>query len=98
MAHGSSGHGGHGGALKEFFVALGLDADAASFASAQSVVDALEKGLEKLVEVAKEIPEKFAEMILSTGEYAHAVERVTEITGQASETVQELAYVSKLAG
>lgn len=98
MAHGHGGGGGAGGALQEFFLSLGLDADGASFAAAELVVKGLEKALEFVVEVAKEIPKEFAEMIVSTAEYSHAVEHASEMTGRSTDSIQEMGYASRLAG
>jgi hypothetical protein len=101
MAHGSSGHGGGhgaGGALKEFFLALGLDADAASFASAEAAVHALEKGLELAYEAAEKLADAFVESVISTAEYSHATEHASEVTGLATDTIQELGAVSRIAG
>lgn len=89
---------GSSGALEEFFVALGLSADSAAFGAAQLMVDGLEKGLELLVEVAGEAIDKFAESIVQTAEYAHGVEHAAEMTGRSTDSIQELAYVSTLAG
>jgi hypothetical protein len=98
MAHAAGGHGGGGGALKEFFIALGLDSDASSFASAQAAVDTLEKGLDLAFEAAEKLFEGFVEAVEGTAEYAHAVEHAAEKTGLATDTIQQLAYVSEQAG
>lgn len=98
MAHGHGGGGGAGGALQEFFLSLGLDADGASFAAAELMVKGLEKALELVIDIAKEIPKEFAEMIVSTAEYSHAVEHASEMTGRSTESIQEMSYASQLAG
>lgn len=87
-----------GEALKEFFVSLGLDADASSFASAQSMVDLLEKGLQKLVEWAMKAAQAFTDAVLGTAAYGSQLDDASKKTGLTTQQLQEFAYVSQLAG
>lgn len=87
-----------GGALKDFFIALGLDADAASWAAAESAVHGLEKALEVLVELAKEVAEVLAESVIGTAEYANELEDASERTGITTTELQHFAYQAKMAG
>lgn len=87
-----------GNAIKEFFVSLGLDHEAAEWAEAFEAVEGLNELLEKLVETVEEVAEQLVESVVETGEYAHALEALSARTGQSTTALQEWEFVSKMAG
>lgn len=95
MAH-EGGHGA-GGALKEFFLALGLDADSAAFASAEAMVLGLEKGLEVAFEAAEKLADIFVETIHETVEWGEELDYASKMLGQSTEALQLLDYEAKMA-
>lgn len=87
-----------GEALKEFFIVLGLDADASSFASAQSMVDLLEKGLQKMVEWAERAFSAFEDAVIGTAKYGSALDDASKKTGLTTQALEEFTYASQLSG
>lgn len=87
-----------GSALQEFFVALGLDADAAAFASAQTMVDGLEKALGRLVEWANRAADAVAGAVIDTAKYGSELDDTSKKTGFATQALEEYIYASKLVG
>jgi hypothetical protein len=84
--------------LRELFVSLGLEWDAAGFAEAIAAEKLLEKGAELLVEAFKEIPRFLGEAIVSTAEYAEQTENAALRTGLTVEAFQELSYAAATSG
>lgn len=83
--------------LRELFVALGLEVDEASFAKGQLAASLVEKGLEKLVDVAKEVVESFVENAKEALEYGDKIKKLSQSVGIASDALQELQYAGELA-
>src|SRR6266702_1650315 len=90
-------HGGKtvGSVLKEFFVSLGLDLEAQSFAKGQLAIDLLEKGLEKLKEGVEELIHAIPEMVDQISENAEHLELMSTETAPTTESLQELAYAGR---
>lgn len=89
--------GGNTSALKEFFLALGLDADAAAFAAAESMVHALEFALHKALEVAEKLADAFVETIASTIEWGDELQNASERLGIATTELQQLDFAARIA-
>jgi hypothetical protein len=86
------------GALQEFFISLGLDSDAASFASAEASVDALEKALEKLVEWAERAFEALIGAVEGTAKYGSQLDDASKKTGESTQALEEWTYIASLVG
>jgi hypothetical protein len=84
--------------IKELLLKLGLDIDSASFAEGHAVGEALEKGLEKVVDWAIEATEKFKELFVQTGELAHELEVMAQETGLSTDALQELQFAANMTG
>ena len=84
--------------LRELFVTLGLDYDAAGFAQATVAVELLEKAAEVLVDTLKAVPQFLAESVLATAEYGGALDDASKRTGVAAETLQELGFAAAQSG
>ncbi|MCC6178814.1 MAG: hypothetical protein WAZ94_15240 [Phycisphaerales bacterium] len=84
--------------LRELFVALGLDWDAAGFAQAQVATDALEKAAQLLVSAFQKVAETVAESVLQTAEFADNLSDAAVRTGASVEALQELGYAAGLSG
>lgn len=84
--------------LRQLFLTLGLDADEASFASAQSAVDLLEKGLELAAEAAKKLGEALVETVVGAVEYADKIGDAATKTGVTTTHLQELEYAAVQSG
>src|SRR5690348_994174 len=82
-----------GGVLAEFFIALGLDVNASSFAAGQIAVDLLKKGIRLLSDAVRSVPD-LAERAAS---YANDITDMSEATGIGVEKIQELAFAAKSA-
>jgi hypothetical protein len=87
------------GALKEFFVSLGLDSDAASWASAITMVD----GFEKLLGQARRracsrSARSSRHSVVETGKYGSELDDTSKKTGFATQALEEYTYAAKLAG
>lgn len=83
--------------LREFFVMLGLELDEASFAKGQLAAALVEKGLEKLVEIAKETVEEFVNMVKETAEAGHQIEELSKITGIGTDSLQDLMTAAEFS-
>ncbi len=84
--------------VKELFVKLGLDVDAASFAEGSLAAEALSKGLEAIVDIAQEVARGFVEMFAKTTEYAGQINDMSASIGVGTDALQELRYAAKLNG
>lgn len=84
--------------LRELAVKLGLDVDSASFAEGELMAKALEKGLELIVDVAKEVVEAFVDMAKESVVYADEIDKTAQAVGLTTTALQELIYVGGLAG
>jgi hypothetical protein len=83
--------------IRELFVRLGLDADAASFAEGFAAVELLKGGIEGLVDLVKETVVGFAEQIKKTAEAGDHMKKLAQSTGIGAETLQKLGYAADLA-
>lgn len=83
--------------LREILVKLGLDVDAQSFAKGELAAKAVEKGLEKIVDVAAELVRGFAENIKESIEYGNRLEKTSQSIGIATDALQELQYAAQLS-
>lgn len=84
--------------LRELFLTLGLDADEASFASAISTVDALEKMLELAAEAAVKLGEALVETVIGATEYADKIGDASTVTGVGVEQLQAFEYAAVQSG
>jgi hypothetical protein len=84
--------------LRELAVKLGLDVDESSFAAGELAAKAVEKGLEEIVEIAKEVVEAFVDMAKEAIEYAEEIDHTSQAIGLGIDALQEWLYVGKLAG
>jgi hypothetical protein len=85
-------------ALRELFVKLGLDFDKAGFAEAEVAVDALEKGLDLLVEGVEKVAEAFVEAVKSTAEYSEHIADAAIKTGLSTDTIQQWGAAVEVTG
>lgn len=84
--------------LRELFVTLGLEWDAAGFAQAELAVKGLEAGAKLLVEAFQLVAGAVADSITETAKYGGAVDDATKRTGLTAEALQEFGYAAGLAG
>ena len=84
--------------LRDLFLTLGLDADEAAFASAQSAVDALEKAAQLAVDAFKALGDYFVSAVKETAEYGSAIHDTAMKIGVGTDTLQELGYAAQLSG
>lgn len=84
--------------LRELFVTLGLEWDAAGFAQAELAVKGLEAGAKLLVEAFRLVAGAIAESVTETAKYGGAVDDATKRTGLSAEALQEFGYAAGLAG
>lgn len=80
--------------LRELFVHLGLDVDAASFASGQAAVEIVKASLGKLVEFGKDIIEHISDV----SEYGTKIREMSQITGIAADDLQRLGKAASSEG
>ncbi len=80
--------------LKELFVSLGLDVDAASFASGAAAVEIVKAGLGKLVEFGKEVIEHIA----GVAEYGAKIKEMAQVTGLSTDELQRLGKAAASEG
>jgi hypothetical protein len=83
--------------LRELLLKLGLDIDEAKFAKGHLAAELLEKGLERVVEIAKEAAEAFRENVMEVVEYGDRTRKAAQATGVNVEALQELQYAASLA-
>ena len=69
--------------VRELATRLGLDVNAASFAEGNALIEITKAGLSKLVDVVSETATRFVEMVKTTAESGHEIERMSQITGIA---------------
>lgn len=84
--------------LRELLLKLGLDIDEASIAKGQLAAALLEKGLEKVVEIAQETVHKFVELIEKTAESGVEIMELSKATGIATDTIQDLQTAAAFTG
>jgi hypothetical protein len=84
--------------LRELVMTLGLDVDTASFAAGQLAAEAVKKAFEGVVDVLKEIPKAYKEMLNSTAEAGHEADELSQRTGIAADTLQEFGYAAGFSG
>lgn len=84
--------------LREIFIALGLEWDAAGFAEALTAEKLLEKGAELLVAAVRAIPAALADAVEATTEYGSAVNDAHLATGIAVDTLQSFGFAAKQTG
>jgi len=84
--------------LRELFVAIGLEWDAAGFAQAQVATAVLEKAAQMLVAAFETVAETVAESVLQTAEFADNLSDAAVRTGASVEALQELGYAAGLSG
>jgi hypothetical protein len=77
--------------LRELFVRLGLDVDAQSFAKGNLAAEGVKIGLEKVVEVARELTATFIENIASSAEYGEKMLSLGASTGIGTKSLQQLS-------
>ena len=83
--------------LKELLLKLGLELDEAAFAKGQLAAELIKVGLEKVVEIGKEVVHTFVENIHATIEYGNRIEKTSQSIGIATDALQELQYAGKLS-
>lgn len=83
--------------LRELALKLGLDVDAQSFAKGELAAKLVEKGIEKLVDIAHEAAEAFAENVKEVIEYGDELNKASQASGIARDALQELRYAANLA-
>jgi hypothetical protein len=83
--------------ISEFFVKLGLDVNAQSFAKGQLAVEGLKLGLRAVVGVAREVTGFLKEAALGTAEYADTVDETAQSAGVTTDAIQELAYAGSFS-
>lgn len=84
--------------LRELALKLGLDLDAQSFAKGELAAKALEKGLEGIVDVAKEAVEFLVDVAKEAVFAADEIDKTSQAVGLTTAALQELTYVGGLAG
>lgn len=84
--------------LRELLLKLGLDVDEAKFAKGQIAASLLQAGLEKIVEVGKEMVSKFVEVVEETANAGHELEHLAQITGVGTEELQNLTAAATASG
>jgi hypothetical protein len=84
--------------IRELFAKLGLDVNAQSFAKGGLLVEAVKKGLEKLVEVADEAAHQFVEMVQGTAEAAEEIRALSQATGIGEQALQGLGRAADEEG
>ena len=77
---------------------MGLDTDAASFASGQAAVEGLKFGLGKLVAGAEAMIHKFVELVAGQAEAGKEIEETAQATGLSTKALQELRKVASASG
>lgn len=86
-----------GAVLKEFYIKLGLDADAASFASGTALVNLLEKGLDGLVDIVKDAAKAIPEWVKEVSEMGDHIDEAAQKAGVGRDELQELAYAGQFS-
>ncbi len=84
--------------LRELFIKLGLDADAASFAEGMTAVEGLKMGLNAIVDAAKAVVLGLVETVKNVAETGEHIHNLAQSTGIGAESLQRLGYVASLAG
>lgn len=84
--------------IRELFVKLGLDKDAASFAEGFATVELLKKGIETVEEMAVRAKEFLVEQVRMTAEAGEAARNLALQTGLSREAVQAYGDVAYLSG
>lgn len=84
--------------LQEFFVKLGLDVDAQSFARGALAVETLKLGLSAVVTVAEKVTHSLAHAVTSVVETADKIDELAQSTGISTDALQELAYAGSFSG
>ena len=77
---------------------MGLDTDAASFASGQAAVEGLKFGLGKLVSGAEAMIHKFVELVAGQAEAGKEIEETAQATGLSTKALQELRKAASASG
>ncbi len=83
--------------LTELFVKLGLDTDAASFASGQLAADALKGALGLVADAAKAAGKALVDLTLGTVKTADHIDEIAQSTGLSTDELQELAYAGSFS-
>lgn len=84
--------------LREIFAKLGLDVDAESFAKGELAAAAVEKALDKLVDMAKEAVATFVENIKATAEYGETIVDLAQQAGISTDKLQRLSKATAEEG
>jgi len=84
--------------IRQLFVSLGLEWDAAGFLQAELAMKALELGAQALVRGLQAVVTATAEAIVETAEYGAAVDDAAKRTGASREALQELGYAAQQSG
>lgn len=83
--------------LRELLLKLGLSVDEASFAKGELAAKAIEKGLDLVVDKAKELAAEFVENVKGVIEYGDQLNKAAQSSGIARTALQELRYAASLA-
>lgn len=83
--------------LRELLLKLGLTVDEASFAKGELAAKAAAKGLQVIVDVAKEAAYSILENVKATIEYADKLDETSQSLGIATDALQELQYVASFS-
>lgn len=84
--------------LRELAVKLGLDVDEASFTAGALAAEAIEKGLEAIVDVAKDVAKEFVSVVKESVELTERLELTSQSLGLTTDALQELTYAGSLTG
>lgn len=84
--------------LRELFLVLGLDADEAGFATAQTAVDALEGALGLARDAVIALGHELVSSVTETAEYAGAVGDMATATGTGVEWLQAMEFAAVQSG
>lgn len=86
-----------GESIKSFFVALGLDVNAASFATGMAAVEGLKFALRSMANVAMGAFRVLKEGLLETIEEADNLDELSMTIGVSTDALQELAYAGSFS-
>lgn len=84
--------------LRELFVRLGLDVNAASFATGEVAAKVVEKGFEKLKDVVTDAIEEFVNMVKEVAKTGAELEELSQQTGITTDSLQNLITAANYSG
>src|ERR1044071_5665556 len=89
---------GKGAVLREIFVRLGLDVDAASFAEGELAASAVKVAMQAIVGVARGVVGGFVELVKGTAAYGKETLETAQATGLTTQALQELRRAADFTG